>query len=439
MTDFLLSCFLFVPLLIILSSWLEKPKRDLLDVRILLAFLFFLGAIVRPLYLINTEGYLPARYSLDDIHWFLAILACTIGFVFLTIGFKASSSLSIRNVKWVLESVKYDRRMIWLCIGVFALVGVYGAYIKLIHSQHLILSDVTFQAESKTRPSGYFSLLRSLLYVAIGLVYWDILQFPRKRKYIRVSGLLILVLIAITQPFLVGARGQLLNILFMLIVPFHYLIRKVTAPRALILGVFITIMVVFLGATRGSSVDISSVNLSKSDYSDFVLRSHRFFDLVSIGKIIEHVPENADYLYGSSFARFFVVPVPREIWSNKPISLGQVVGAQIYEVGVGVIGGGVPPTIVGELYFNFGGPAIIAGMFLFGVLMRAVYSLVNGKTKTPASVIIYAFSLMAIVGIFMGDFSLGLIGAMLKIVPFYIVLQISRLKPKNVRRFSSGS
>jgi oligosaccharide repeat unit polymerase len=428
MTAVLLSIYLFVPLIILLSSWLEKPKKDLLDVRIFLAFLFFLGGVFRPLYLINTGEYVPDRYSLDDKSWFLAISACAISFIFLTIGFKASRRLSIFNLKSALDSEKFDRIIVWLCIGVFALAGSYGAYTKLVHAQSFIFSEIAIRGDSPIRPSGYFTLLRSLLYVAIGLAYWDILQFPKKCRYLRIVALAILVVIAVTQPILVGSRGQVLNILFMLIVPFHYLIKKITISKAIVLGVLMTTMVVFLGATRGNSVDVTNVNLANSHYSDFLLRSHRFFDLVSIGKTIEKVPEEVDHLYGSSLARFFVVPIPREVWSDKPISLGQIVGAEIYGVGIGVIGGGVPPTIVGELYFNFNLVGVIVGMLLFGVLTRFVYSLVNGTRRTPARVIIYAFSLMGIAGIFMGAFTLGLLGALLQIIPFYLVLKLASFR-----------
>ncbi|MNP21876.1 hypothetical protein D3C76_1145130 [compost metagenome] len=62
-------------------------------------------------------------------------------------------------------------------------------------------------------------------------------------------------------------------------------------------------------------------------------------------------------------------------------------------VGLEFEGFGIPPTIMGDLYINFGYPGIIFGCLAFGYLIKTIYQRQIVKGKSALGLLIYLSSL----------------------------------------------
>lgn len=97
---------------------------------------------------------------------------------------------------------------------------------------------------------------------------------------------------------------------------------------------------------------------------------------------------------------------PRFIWKNKSISINGssnefgrvygILGENDFETSVG-------PTMVGDLYINFGVIGIIFGMLFFGVLFRILFDYLIKYSKASLSgVMIYSIVWIQIIKEFEG-------------------------------------
>ena len=101
------------------------------------------------------------------------------------------------------------------------------------------------------------------------------------------------------------------------------------------------------------------------------------------------------FLRGATYREMlFVFGPPRFLWETKPLSInadGNAFGRRIGVLGDKNDTTGVGPTIIGDLYMNFGVGGIIQGMFLLGALFRFIYEYLIKMTGVSLSgVMIYS-------------------------------------------------
>jgi hypothetical protein len=100
--------------------------------------------------------------------------------------------------------------------------------------------------------------------------------------------------------------------------------------------------------------------------------------------IVEDTPERVPYQGGWTIGYIALSYVPRIIWQNKPaVTIGEWV-SQTYgspydlQTDVG-------PTWIGELFFNWGWPGVVMGMFVVGLLCRVLQERLFGwRAPIPA-------------------------------------------------------
>ncbi len=93
-----------------------------------------------------------------------------------------------------------------------------------------------------------------------------------------------------------------------------------------------------------------------------------------------------DYQYGEEYLTSLMSFVPRFIWPEKSLSFDYFLKE---EFGRTFEGGGLPPTIVGSLYINFGLAGVLSGMFLIGWLYSAAYAYYKKCHVTQAPFVLY--------------------------------------------------
>ena len=153
-------------------------------------------------------------------------------------------------------------------------------------------------------------------------------------------------------------------------------------------GLAIAIALVALTFLRvsASTSAIGSPSITKSAADAFVY-TRTFSDIPTSSQIISSVPEVLPYRYGGTIAEWLIAPVPRSIWPDKPIvSSGPRLGITLF----GTSAAGVPPGFIAEMYWNFGLAGSIAGAWIFGRILRRLYSTrIRDVRFSPASALVY--------------------------------------------------
>ncbi|MBD1876699.1 oligosaccharide repeat unit polymerase [Nodosilinea sp. FACHB-131] len=104
--------------------------------------------------------------------------------------------------------------------------------------------------------------------------------------------------------------------------------------------------------------------------------------------IIGLVPDQVDFIYGSSYLAVLTLPVPRGLWPEKPGLVAGMVGETFFDMPVGM-----PPGGVGEAYWNFGVPGVAIAFFLFGIFTRWLTDSFRYYADQPAAIVLYVITL----------------------------------------------
>lgn len=124
--------------------------------------------------------------------------------------------------------------------------------------------------------------------------------------------------------------------------------------------------------TLRSGSDLGS--LQSKAFNLFYIYEHNYIPLVNL------VSDGAMPLQmGREYITGMVALIPRFIWPDKPISFDYFLKDELGRV---FDGGGLPSTIIGSLYINFGIFGVIFIMFLIGALYSILY-----KTYRASSII----------------------------------------------------
>ncbi len=102
------------------------------------------------------------------------------------------------------------------------------------------------------------------------------------------------------------------------------------------------------------------------------------------------VPTAVPYDYFNLYGRFFVHPIPRLIWHNKPAFLNSQWDDFLAKSGVGR---GAAETMLGDFYAQMGIWALMLGTFLSGILWKIFYEYLKKNPQNRSVIIIYAIIL----------------------------------------------
>jgi hypothetical protein len=124
--------------------------------------------------------------------------------------------------------------------------------------------------------------------------------------------------------------------------------------------------------------------------------------------ILALVPDQVDFLGGSSYLALLTLPVPRAIWPEKPGLVAGRVGETFFDMPVGM-----PPSAVGEAYWNFGVPGVAIAFFVFGIFTRWLVDCFRHYADQPAAIVLYIITLFLLAE----PAGLSVIGWLMMLVP----------------------
>ncbi len=191
----------------------------------------------------------------------------------------------------------------------------------------------------------------------------------------------------------------------------------------------VLVLVLYLEATRGarfygraaeavSSSTFSSENL-QSTFAG-VEMNYRIYEFV-----LQHVPREHPYLYGSGYVPAFVW-WPRAIWPSKPVSSGFAV-TQMWFGKEGELN--LPtnfglPTM-GEAYVNFGILGVVVILFLIGRVVRIMNSYLQMHNNNVIAWTAWLMITPDMATEWRGDFTSMTVQALLRVMGFLAVVWIA--------------
>jgi oligosaccharide repeat unit polymerase len=366
-----------------------------------------------------------------------------LGLIVLLILFVISFKISYLNFKQYSKKVRennfpvYDmRRAISLCF-VFILIGM----IPLLHSGLGFLGIVNAIFGGRTvekiwlynknignMESFFYVLARSFLISSLSLLFVIVLNFKNKVKLKIILWVTFLLTSAIVL-FDSGTRSITALIFFPSIIIY---LSQIKETKKYV--IYILIVICFLLIT------IQMQFLLRNEWNKEIV-SDRSFNYATLGGscdfysesllAIKLVPQKHDYFMELDPWIFLTLPIPRSIWSSKPVSeIAAFYTMERWGVDIYKESGNVFPGMIGQYYMSWGflGPIIIG--FIFGLVCSYVD---QGAKITLLNCRFLSASIYISVGVFnFLCFRFVSPGFFVPILIYYMITKLSEKKYVNI-------
>ncbi|MFC7008607.1 oligosaccharide repeat unit polymerase [Halalkalicoccus sp. GCM10025322] len=143
--------------------------------------------------------------------------------------------------------------------------------------------------------------------------------------------------------------------------------------------------------------------------------------------LLEMVPSEKGYYYGTFFGRVVTNMIPSAIWPEKPV---MTVGSLLRRTIDPSASGGWPPGEMGIWYINFGFPGIAIGAIIYGAILRLLYEALYTNRSSPLVILLYSITLVHIIpiGLANNEISALLFDLILLSPLFVVIVLVNELK-----------
>jgi oligosaccharide repeat unit polymerase len=231
-------------------------------------------------------------------------------------------------------------------------------------------------------------------------------------KALAIISMLFLPYALFHQTVFSGSRIQIVRVVAILLIYWHLRIHTIAGRRLVLWGLGLTLLIVALGFARAGlgvedfelleevqrNIDSWDALLTVLIYAMDFPTTYDIFLMMT-----NHLPD-FDPGYGVTYAKLFLSVIPRDFWPDKPENITWV-ATQIFRPELQELGVSYNPSILGEMYYNFGMAGIIVGCPLFGIACRLLYYYLRNNIHHAAAVVIYSALLFSVLEQFRGAFS----------------------------------
>ena len=437
---FSLSVFLLVLTALPVAIALMRGKFDLFEPINILSFIFALYFSARAIYVISEISPSTAQVSYypysDTIP--LALWYVILGFLSLLVGYysripsKLAMAFPHLIPRWS-QPFSFKRILLIYAIGLcaqFVSFRLAGSYIWTTGSQ--VDSPMPY----------YLAALTQFIQYATCMTVISVFQKGASKNFVWFFWL-VLVPTTIAQSLILGGRTPILAIVAQVLIAYHYLRRKISIVIVALLGIIVlTTIFPLLAIFRGNylgSVGIAHnpaelverikgfpAYLSQMDRFEYLsiaadVLMQRSHGIDSLSLLIKYTPGLSDFKYGRDY---LLIPayafVPRAIWPDKPQNFSVEFGRLYFSDPASSGSVSIGQFHIGDLYWNFGLPGIIVGMFFLGIFYRSAYLyLLPAKNKNPLRIFLYTFYLLLVVQAFEVDIT-SMVSNLFKTLVFLI-------------------
>lgn len=336
-----------------------------------------------------------------------ALLLSLVGLAFFQLGYYAT------KIRWHLPTLLASRWIRYRTLPLVALfIGI--GFVALAWLMQINGGPSEFMANREAwrteglKGQGVFTFAAAHI-PKIGVLLWMI----HKRNKLRFGRFLGLVVLALIPSFVLGFRAYILLPILEFAVVWHYAIRPIPIRRLLVLLIVCGAIFTAYGIWRAIPTDIeidSDVALEAIEKDPEIALSllARSKGTEVLASVIKKLDSSGDFqLGGASLFETLTIFIPRGIWENKPMANSERFTTYFFGKDMSIfrgdytrqVWGGISPTIMGELYWQFWWLGAIFGMFFLGVIVRVAYNTFKANTDKPAMLLIYPILFTHLLGI----------------------------------------
>lgn len=364
----------------------------------------------------------------------------TLGVACLVIGYCLPLRLGLGRIRLLPKVSSWNsRRTFWVAAAITVVSGIFlVGFIASAGVSFSNLSEKRFSDEAATG-GARIHMLKYYLYrgaalskFAVYLLYVHLLvrRKPKTGLFGLLSAMALLQTIALF--FVINSRAGIALILLDLLILTHYIkgrIHPVTLFGSLG-GIFIMIVAALFGRAEHNLSEALEKTVAGRDMMDITKTCH----------IINAVPKEIPYRYGETLVGWMAAPIPRSLWSDKPMwaERGVYLLRHVYGAKGGIAG--IPPGLVAELFWNLDVYGIVVGMFFFGICMRVGYHTFVESGRSPTSILLYTLLVTRFVLFSLGnDIGTGIVKTGLDLVPMFMLILLVRGTSSAVERRNQPS
>ena len=255
------------------------------------------------------------------------------------------------NIEVIKDNNVLNFKIIYNNALIFLIIGYIFSFIYLSKNLSYILIDFENNRVSAMSGNGIIIYLSYMIIPATLVLYYCHLHYKRNPM------IFLYVLMNIIILLLFGFRARVLDLLVLiLIIKNDY--KSFRLSKLFNYGILAIIFVSFLQFVRFYISGSNSNTFMQSLFNTICVGS------ININFIIRYIPLKIPYQYGYTYAINFLQLLPSysvdmTMWIKNTLNLQ-------------FDGGGVAPTILGELYINFGFIGLFLGSFILGIICKSI-------------------------------------------------------------------
>lgn len=181
-----------------------------------------------------------------------------------------------------------------------------------------------------------------------------------------------------------SVRGDILLTLLMLLYSYWVLRGRIKIGASLLIGSLSFAMILGItlirAAATGDVLQASGLTtILKPVFGEFNLGG-----FVSLYHAMRVVPSILDHTLGATYFQFLWLLIPRGIWPDKPLAVGEYWLAALNPDSQLRFGGGVSTGMIGEAYLNFGAIGLIVVPLVLGVVIFGLERFLSNRAGRPS-------------------------------------------------------
>lgn len=352
--------------------------------------------------MVESETTLDLPHAIRNIYFQKAFLAALVGLCSFNVGYYFTNN-RIKLPSFILTKWR-KKNILFVCVSYF-IVG-FASFFLLIQKgggfKKFIQDIESFRAGGLIGQGILMYPATRLLTIATLIYFISKILLTKRQKPFMVKGIFIVVL-SVLPASMLGFRALVLLPFINYFIVYHLLYKKVKLKTLFIMAILFISSFTFLGIYRtippGVNLNfeqILSVVEKKPELAYAVLSRSKGTEVVA--SVIRKLEETGDYELGyKSLLEAATIYIPRSIWENKPepssVRFTTYFFGSSFNYTRGIARddwGGVSPTIIGELFWNYGWLGVIIGMYLFGVFTKIFYKSFITNINYPSVIFIYA-------------------------------------------------
>lgn len=291
------------------------------------------------------------------------------------------------------------------CICYKASIKVRGDFLKAKWKENRIIPVITFLIFAGylsfffliIKGGGLYEFLRNIqtfrntglvgnglwLYSCSDLLSMCFLIYLVSRKKVSKLKIFSLLVICATPSVFLGFRGKALALLLEAIAVYYVYIKKISVKYVFLILASIGGLFIVYGLVRDKGIASSSLE-SFSAAETMMYSLFRVQGSEILGVVLNKLDVTRDFQCGyKTILEAITILVPHAIWPGKPTPKSVVFSETFFG-----LNGGVSPTILTELYWDFGVLGVTLGMFMVGLAVSLSYNTIV-QMKSNSSKVLY--------------------------------------------------